>query len=146
MIKGFMMASGLLTLYILHGKNCDNSRVGLYSFLNICWTLCILFAFLAQDDPVALAAMILIIIAYPAIIIVCGIRNRRNSNFTKIITNSGMSKEEYIKANVPAKYLEACERYRGRPMALETYLLPFVKSGAISKVIYQLLLDEYSKK
>ena len=64
------------------------------------------------------------------------------ANFDK----SGMSKEEYIKANVPVTYLEACERYRGRPMSLETYLLPLVKSGSISKVIYQLLLDEYSKK
>jgi uncharacterized membrane protein len=90
MIKGLMMASGFLTMYILYGKNYDggknNSKVALYSFLNICWALCFFFALLAQNEPIALAVLILIIIAYPAIIIVCGIRNRRKAKANDIKT------------------------------------------------------------
>lgn len=90
MIKGLMMASGLLTMYILHGKNFDggtnNSKVALYSFLNICWVLCFFFALLAQNEPIALVVLILIIVAYPAIIIALGIRNRRKAKANDIKT------------------------------------------------------------
>ena len=91
MIKGLMMASGLLTMYILYGKNFDggtnNSKVALYSFLNICWALCF-FALLSGDEMVVLGALVLII-AYPAIIIALGIRNRRKAkaNDTKTEKN-----------------------------------------------------------
>lgn len=61
----------------------------------------------------------------------------------KAIAESGMSTEEYIKANVPQSYLEVCERYRGKRIALESYLFPLVKNKSISKETYIILLDKY---
>ena len=76
-----MMASGLLTMYILYGKDYDagenNSRAILYSLLNIVWALCF-FLMMSQDVAVLIGALVFIV-AYPAIIIALGIRNRRKA-------------------------------------------------------------------
>lgn len=62
------------------------------------------------------------------------------------IEKTGTTKEEYIRKNIPTSCIEICERCRGRRVALESSLFPFVKSGAISKKTYQFLLEEYSDK
>ena len=64
----------------------------------------------------------------------------------KEIEKSGMTKEEYIKANVPALCIEVCERCRGRRVYLESSLLPFLKDKKISKKLYMFLLEEYGEK
>ena len=61
------------------------------------------------------------------------------------LSELGMTKEEYIKANVPESYLELCEFYRGKPFELEPYLKTLLEDRKISKVAYNILMNEYKK-
>ena len=82
MLKGLLMASGTITLYILYGKNVDKKsyRVALaYSLLNMLWLLTLLCSFIEPGLATRIGCIVFTI-AYPAIITICGIRNRKRNN------------------------------------------------------------------
>ena len=79
MLKGLLMASGWLALYALDRKDADYRWAMLFSLLNIGWLFAVMFCFFEHEDPIALAVCIIISIAYPAIITVFGIRNRKKA-------------------------------------------------------------------
>lgn len=146
MIKGFLMASGLITLYILYGKNTDsvktNNRMIGYSLLNMIWLLTLMGSIIGGSEPVLQIVCIVFAVAYPAIIIMCGIRNRKAVE----LAEEEQSCFEDIKANVPESIHKICEFYRGKPLELEPYLQTLVKKKTIDKTTYKILFDEYSKE
>lgn len=85
MLQGLLMASGSITLYILYGKNADKSKfnniraIG-YSLLNMLWLITLFCSFDSGSGLATQIACIVLTIAYPAIIIICGIRNRKRNN------------------------------------------------------------------
>lgn len=79
MLKGLMMASGLLTLYALNWKDANYRWALLFSLLNFGWLFAVMFCFFEHEDLVAFAVCIIISIAYPAVVAAFGIRNRKKA-------------------------------------------------------------------
>lgn len=151
MIQGLIavLAVGIagLTSYALFGHY---KKTWAFIFPTLMWCLMFVFAILSKDEPVALAICILIVIGYPAIIIVLGIRTRKKRKMTEKILldrakKEGLTVKEVIISDIPPKYLEICEYYKGKPLELEPCLKSWVKAKTITKEAYYILLEEYSK-
>lgn len=82
MLQSLLLSSGRLTLYILYGKNVNKNKfysmraLG-YTLLNMLWLITLFSSFDSGSGLAVQIACIVITIAYPAIIIICGIRNKK---------------------------------------------------------------------
>ena len=149
MIKGCLMASGLINLYILYGKNGKNGKVGNqvigYSLLNMIWLFTLFGSIYGGAEPILQIVCIAFTIAYPAILSICGIRNRRKmKDMKQEAEKENISVDELVKREIPSSLRSLCEELRGNEVALESLLDNSVKNGTLSKAEAALLLEEYS--
>lgn len=85
MLQALLFASGGITLSILYGENVKkdefyNMRALGYSLLNMFWLITLFCSFDSGSGIAIQIACIVFAIAYPAIIIMCGVRNRKRNN------------------------------------------------------------------
>ena len=85
MLHSLIFASGSLTLYILYGKNVNkdefyNLRALGYTLLNLFWLIALFCSFDSDSGIATQLVCIVLTIAYPAIITIFGIRNRKRNN------------------------------------------------------------------
>ena len=82
MIKGLIMASGLITFRILFGKNAkikSHSIVLAFSMLNLLWITALLVSIFGGEEISLQIVSIIVSIAYPLILTILGIKNRKKS-------------------------------------------------------------------
>ena len=147
MIKGFFMASGLISLYILYGKNAPSRKEHfmLYSLLNMIWPFTLLGSIAGSSEPILQILCIAYTIGYPTILILCGIKYRKNQkDFEQKAEEKGLTVDECIKSEIPGPCLEIAELYRGRPKELEAFLKDCVNTGKITKEQSLFLYREFA--
>ena len=82
MIKALIMASGLLTFRILFGKEAkikSNSIILVFSLLNLLWIASLLVSIFGGEDISLQIVCIILTVAYPLILTILGIKNRKKS-------------------------------------------------------------------
>ena len=149
MIKGFFMASGLISLYILYGKNAPSRKdqFMLYSLLNMIWPFALLGSIVGTWDALSQIICIVFTIGYPTALILFGIKYRKEQkNFEQKAVEKGLSVDNFIEAEIPSSCLEITELYRGRPEELEVFLKDCVKTGKITREQSLFLYQKYSNK
>ena len=140
MINGLLGMSGYLTLAALYGwGNFDggsqNGKAIGYSLLNMAWVVISILLYVEN-----IIAFIIVLVAYPAILVLFGVRNRRRgiTSFTgdKIVDPtanfSEEKKERIIKKYVSSEVLEQCELLRGTSDLLDDYLEKQVNAKKIT--------------
>lgn len=150
------MASGWLTLCALYGaKNFDggkgNKKMLGYSMLNVLWLSFVAGAIFVDDGIVERLILVAIAVAYPVIITVCGIRNRKKgvTSFTGEQSTSiaqGMSeteKEFILENNIPQWIVMCCEE--NTAMENKRFLNEKLKEGKLSETQFSILWDKYCK-
>ena len=139
MLKGFFMASGLITLQALYGKgNFDNGennrKMILYSLLN---TVCILSIFPA--------------IPYIIVIAVLGYYNRKNGKTSYTIIGklenakklSQAEKDDYLENGAPRSVVEFCEEHRGNNSEVYFHILKAYEDKKINKTQAEIIWEKY---
>ena len=85
MLQALLLSSGKLIRYILYGENAKNSELRNicelgYTILNMFWLIMLVCSFDSDSGLATQFVCIVLTIAYPAIITICSIRNRKRNN------------------------------------------------------------------